>query len=73
MSVYCHIVRFIVPTPSGSDPGLFPQDSLARLTKQCCCFSGLFFCIIHSFVTAHTLQESDSQGIYNELCTRKVS
>ena len=22
---------------------------------------------------AHTLQESDSQGIYNELCTRKVS
>ena len=26
----------------------------SSVTKQFCCFSGLLFCIMHSFVTAYT-------------------
>ena len=37
--------------------------NVARLPKQ-------FFTFSHSFITVYTLEDCESQVIYNELCTR---
>ena len=69
MSAYCHIVRFMVPSYLWKGTGIVSTGLTGSVNQTIL----LFFYVIHSFVTAHTLQESDSQGIYNDLCTRKVS